>query len=111
MHISLDEAISLLDEWKNWRTPLRVRISQAGDIREMEAVVVAVAGGLIGLSAGERETELVLIGAEFNGDRRSGPDERRGAYLVCEFPNGDRWSFQAPARPKSSSGTERRATE
>jgi hypothetical protein len=46
-----------------------------------------VRGAVVGLDSNPRDLELDFKGADFNGD------EKYQAYLVCEFPNGDRYSF------------------
>ena len=53
-------------------------------------------GSVINFDAGGEEIEIDLDGAEFNGDRRSPPNSSHGAYLICEYRNGDRFSFYAP---------------
>jgi hypothetical protein len=96
MHITLEEAISLLDNWKQMGTVLCVRCSRLGDLRELQATVKSVKDGVAELGSGSEEMKVDLNGAEFNGDRRESARSDYGAYLVCEYRNGDRYSFYAP---------------
>jgi hypothetical protein len=96
MHITIEEAISLLDVWRTQETVLDIHFSCAGNRRELHETVVGIKGGVVNLSGAEGATRLDLTGAEFNGDRRCPPNSNHGAYLVCEYANGDRWSFYAP---------------
>jgi hypothetical protein len=101
MHITLEEAISLLDNWKQMGTLLRVRCSSPGDLRELQATVESVKDGVAELGSGSEEIKIDLHGAEFNGDRRESARSDYGAYLVCEYRNGDRYSFYAPRTKES----------
>ena len=96
MHITLDEAKSLLDSWKATGTVLKVYLPRAGRSQELQATVANISGAIVGIDASGDKIELDLTGAEFNGDRRSAPNSNQGAYLVCEYRNGDRYSFYAP---------------
>jgi hypothetical protein len=115
MNITLDEAVSLLDTWKTAGTVLRVHLSRAGNSRELQAAIKDIKGVIVTVSAsgGAEEMEIDLTGAEFNGDRRLAPNSSQGAYLVCEYRNGDRFSFYAPRPVQLKPGgqsTERRGT-
>jgi len=111
MHITLEEAISLLDNWKQTGTLLRVCSSRSGDLWELQATIKSVKDGVAELTAGSDEMKIDLHGAEFNGDRRESARSDYGAYLVCEYRNGDRYSFYAPRTKESertNQSTERR---
>ena len=96
MHISLEEAIAFFNSWKTAATTLKVYSSSTGQTRELQAKVSNVKGAAIVLNNGENEIEVNLADADFNGDRRAAPKSKHGAYLVCEYRNGDRWSFYSP---------------
>jgi hypothetical protein len=98
MHITLNEAVSLLGSWKATGTVLRVHLFRAGHSREVQATVTGINGAVINFDANGEEIAIDLDGAEFNGDRRSPSNSSHGAYLVCEYRNGDRFSFYA-SRP------------
>ena len=110
MHIELNEAISLFDSWKAAGTVLRVHLFRAGQSRELPALVKDISGAAINFNANGEEMAIDLDRAEFNGDRRSSPNSSYGAYLTCEYRNGDRFSFYAPraAQQETSRSTERR---
>jgi hypothetical protein len=110
MHITLDEAVSLLDSWKTTGTVLRVHLFRAGQSREVHATVKGTNGAVLNLDANGEEIVIDLDGAEFNGDRRSAPYSNHGAYLVCEYRNGDRLSFyaQRAAQQETKQSIERR---
>src|ERR1700691_173598 len=110
MHISLEEAISMFNSWKAAGTVLQASSSVIGPNRQLQATVIGIRGTVIDISDGEKETEVNLADAEFNGDRRSAPNAKHGAYLVCEYRNGDRWSFYSPhaAQPEVPAASERR---
>jgi hypothetical protein len=101
MHITSDEAISLLDNWKMAGTVLRVYLSNSGIVRELQATVIAIRDGFVDLSVGSEEIKIDLKRAEFNGDTKGPDSSDYGAYLVCEYPSGDRYSFYAPRRKPS----------
>jgi hypothetical protein len=103
MHITIDEAIAILDSWKTGETLLDVHASIAGHGRKFQASVISVRG-VVSLSGSEGETEVDLAGATFNGDRRASPNSHYGACLICEYGNGDVWSFYAPRRLGIESG-------
>ncbi len=96
MHITIDEAIAILDSWKTAETLLDVHVSGAGQGRKLHVAVIGISGTVVSLAGNEGETKLDLAGATFNGDRRASPNSHYGAYLVCEYGNGDSWSFYAP---------------
>lgn len=87
MHISLEEAISLLDEWRKTGIVLRVHFSPTGGHQDLQAIVRELRATVVALYAGAERLDVDLQGASFNGDSRA------PAYLVCEFRNGDRCSF------------------
>jgi hypothetical protein len=105
MHITLDEAIVILESWKTGETLLDVHVSIAGHGRKFQATVISIRGEVVSLSGTEGETEVDLAGATFNGDRRASPNSHYGAYLICEYGNGDFWSFYAPRRLGIESST------
>ena len=96
MHIELNEAISLLDSWKATGTVLRVHSFRAGQSRELQAKVNDINEAIINVDADGEAIAIDLDGAEFNGDRRPPPNSSHGAYLICEYRNGDRLSLYAP---------------
>jgi hypothetical protein len=98
MHITIDEAIAILDSWKTDETLLDVHVSSAGHGRKLHAAVIGISGTVVSLAGNEGETKLDSAGATFNGDRRASLNSNYGAYLVCvcEYGNGDFWSFYAP---------------
>ena len=96
MHIAVNEAVSLLNSWKSSETVLKAHLFRAGQSRGVQATVKAINGAVINFDADGEEIAIDLNGAEFNGDRRSAPTLIHGAYLVCEYRNGDRFSFYAP---------------
>jgi hypothetical protein len=100
MHIALEEAIALFESWRATATVLKVFAPSAGKSRELQGTVSSVKGPLIEITEGENKFEVNLADAEFNGDRRAAPNSKHGAYLVCEYRNGDRWSFYSPLPAK-----------
>jgi hypothetical protein len=102
MHITLDEAVSLLDSWKATGTVLRMHLFGTGQSRELQAKVKDIKGALINFNANGEEIAIDLDGAHFNGDRRSSSNSSHGAYLICEYRNGDRFSFYAPGTDQQS---------
>ena len=87
MHIRLEEALGLLETWRNLGTPLQVHVSRSGAQQDVRGAIRDIRGTVVGLGIDPTYLELNLQGADFNGDEKS------AAYLVCEFPNGDRYSF------------------
>jgi hypothetical protein len=96
MHIRLDEAIALLNSWKTDEIVLDIHVSRAGHNGQLQATVTGIDGAVVDLNGPEGEMHVDLSGAEFNGDQRAPANSSRGAYLICEYPKGDRWSFYAP---------------
>lgn len=88
MNISSQEAVSLLEAWKNAGITLRVHI--AG--KELQATVGAITGTVIRLITDSGDLDVDVHGADFNGDKGKG-SSNAGGYLVCEFRNDDRYSF------------------
>jgi hypothetical protein len=81
MHITIDEAIVILSDWKSNETPLDVHISSVGHGRNLQVTVIAITGTVARLSGNEGETNLDLAGATFNGDRRASPNSSYGPTL------------------------------
>lgn len=97
MHITLDEGISLLENWKSTETVLQIYFSRPGaGRRELQAKIRTLRGSVVELDSSSDPAEVDLTGAELNGDMRTPLHSTHGAYLVCEYRNGDRWSFYAP---------------
>lgn len=96
MHITIDEAIAILDSWRTAETPLDVHVSGASHGRKLHLAVIGISGTVVSLAGNVGETKVDLAGATFNGDRRASANSQYGAYLVCEFGNGGFWSFYAP---------------
>jgi hypothetical protein len=90
MHISSDEALSLLESWRDGRVSLRVHMP--GQTQPAEATIREIDGTVVRLGSDPATLQFDLHGADFNGDARK-EYSGRGAYLVCEFPSGDRYSF------------------
>ena len=97
MNITLQEAISILEMWQREATAMRVSFSGRGgaNSREWEARVSSISGTSVTLAASSQQINVEIASAEFNGDARAPESAKHGAYLVCEFPNQDRWSFYA----------------
>ena len=90
MHIPLDEALVLLNSWKNKGTRLRVHASGAGIRQDLpQGTIRGLRGTIVEIGDDETKLEVDLKDAEFNGDW-SPP-----AYLICEFRDGGRYSFYA----------------
>jgi hypothetical protein len=98
MHINREEAISILEMWRTAGTVLQLSGSCSGTNQKLTVQVAGIREEVVTLSGGGAVTmEISLSTAEFNGDRRgSPPRSSHGAYLVCEYQNGDRYSFYAP---------------
>jgi hypothetical protein len=96
MHLSREEAISILETWKNERVSLRIYFSRAGANREFQASIREISGSAIELDADSEILHVDLEGAEFNGDTNAAASSDYKAYLVCELPNGDRCYFYEP---------------
>ena len=87
MHIPLEEALSLLRSWRNEGTRLGIHASGSGFRQELRATIREMKGTVVELCDDRTKLQVDLQGADFNGDL-SAP-----GYLVCEFRNGDRYSF------------------
>jgi hypothetical protein len=59
MHITMEEAISLLDHWKQTGTVLRVRSSRPGDLWELQATVKSIKNGVVEFGNGSDSNERV----------------------------------------------------
>jgi hypothetical protein len=90
MHISSEEAFSLLKSWRNGRTALRVHLP--GQTQPVNSTIREIEGTVVRLGSDPETLQIDLHGADFNGDARK-EHSSRGAYLVCEFRSGDRCSF------------------
>jgi hypothetical protein len=104
MHISSEEAMSLLIGWRNEGTPLEVRLSRSGAREEVRGTIRELRETIVEVFSDSGKLQVDLQGAEFNGDKSAPASSNYAAYLVCEFPNGDRSSFYVLRPTKSSSG-------
>lgn len=110
MHITPDEAISILKGWVADKTVLRVCLSRPGASREIHGCISEIKGKTIKIGNASETIEINLYDAEFNGDRRAAANSPYGPYLVCEFRNDDRWAFYAPRKANSETpSVERRS--
>ena len=66
MHITIDEAIAILDSWKTAETLLDVHVSGAGQGRKLHVAVIGISGTVVSLAGNEGETKLDLAGATLN---------------------------------------------
>jgi hypothetical protein len=87
MHIQLNEALALLDSWKNEGTRIRMRASGSAAAQELLGTIRAVTGSNVGIGDDVKRLEIDLTGADLNGD------PAHGQYLVCEFSDGRRYAF------------------
>jgi hypothetical protein len=87
MHLRLDEALNLLNNWKNRETPLNVYVSRPGFLQDLNGKVRELRGTIVEVCADQSNLQLDLEGADFNGDGFT------REYLVCEFRDGKRYSF------------------
>ena len=87
LHIPLDEALSLLSNWRNEGTRLRIHASGSGFRQDLQGTIRELKGTVVEVCADRTQVQVDLHGADFNGDMSS------PAHLVCEFHNGDRYSF------------------
>ena len=71
MHLSREEAISILETWKSDATSLRVYFSRSGANREFHASIRTITISAIELDAGSEVLHVDLEGAEFNGDKNA----------------------------------------
>lgn len=95
MNITAKEAMSLLESWKNEKTSLKVHSSRSGVQQDSRGVVQDLKRKIVFVSSEAGNLQIDLEGAEFNGDRFVPASSSYGAYLICEFRNGDRCSFHA----------------
>ena len=93
MNISGEEAMSLLDSWKNGLTPLKIHSSRSGVRQDLEGVIQDLGRTIVVISSDSGKLQVDLEGAEFNGDKSAPASSSYSAYLICEFRNGDRCSF------------------
>jgi hypothetical protein len=96
MHITAEEAVSLLNSWSSEQTVLRVCFSKPGANTEAHGRITGVSGKTVMMDSDSGKMEISLYDAEFNGDSRAPAGSSHGAYLICEFRNDDRWAFYAP---------------
>jgi hypothetical protein len=96
MYISLEEAVALIDIWKNNRTTLQLSLTRSKQNQRGHATVEDRNGASFVLGLNGDNVTVDLTGAEFNGDSREGANSNYGAYLVCEYRNGDICSLYAP---------------
>ena len=94
VHLTIEDALSLLDIWKAHRTLLLVHFSTPGASRDLQMTVKDLNGTTVRLAAASEEIQVDLTGGEFNGDRRGPTNSKLHAFLVCELRN-DRWAFYA----------------
>jgi hypothetical protein len=87
MHIPLDEALVLLNGWRNEGTTLRIHVSGAGPSQELQGTIQELNGTVVEVRGDRTKLKVDLLGADFNGDW-SPP-----AYLICEFRDRGRYSF------------------
>jgi hypothetical protein len=92
MNISPEEALALLERWRQAHTLLRIHLP--GRQQPIQATIGAIAGSVITVISSPESLQIDLEGSVFNGDGR--PEISSNAYLTCEFRNGDRYSFYAP---------------
>jgi hypothetical protein len=90
MHISPKEAFSVLEDWRNRRIALRVHLP--GQAQPVNSTIREIEGAVVRLGSDPETLQIDLHGADFNGDART-EYSGHGAYLVCEFRNGNRYSF------------------
>jgi hypothetical protein len=98
MNISLGEALATLSEWKNAGCSLQVHSIKAGQRQEFSGRIEAIKGAIVTI-ASKPSFQVDLQNAEFNGGEAPSISSKHGAYLVCEFSNGDRCSFYLPRNP------------
>lgn len=97
VNINQEEAVSILEMWKTSGIDLQLSASRSGANEKLTVKVEAVRNEVIDLRVGGEVLQISLAGAEFNGDRRGAPPRStHGAYLICEYRNGDRYAFYAP---------------
>jgi hypothetical protein len=87
MHIQLNEALALLDRWRNEGTRIRMRASGPAGSQELLGTIQAVTGSTVGIGDEAKKLEIDLTGADLNGD------PAHAEYLACEFADGRRYAF------------------
>jgi hypothetical protein len=107
MHISFEEAMSLLITWRNEGTPLEVRLSRSGGREDVRGTIRELRETIVEVFSDSGQLQVDLKGAEFNGDKSAPASSNYAAYLVCEFPNGDRSSFYVLRATRSGSSLRR----
>jgi hypothetical protein len=103
MHLSQEDAISILESWRQEGTSLRIYFSQSGANRDFQASIGALTISAMELVSTFEILHVELDGAEFNGGKDAAASSNYSAYLVCECRNGDRCYFYVP-RGKPGSG-------
>ena len=98
MHIPLDEALVLLNGWRNEGTPLRIHVSASGPPQALRGTIQELNGTVVEVHDDRTKLKVDLQGAQFNGDW-SPP-----AYLICEFRNQGRYSFYVLRRREGGTG-------
>lgn len=93
MHLSQEEAVSLLSAWKQAGTPLRVFFSRHGSDQMFQATIREVTALAVKLASASETFNIELLGAEFNGDPNASASSEYEAYLVCELRGGERCYF------------------
>jgi hypothetical protein len=96
LHLSADEAFSLLDSWKQAGTQLEVHMIRSGNRTEVSGAIRARKDFLIELASDTGVLRVDLQGAEFNGDPHPPKNSIYDSYLTCEFRNDDRCAFYVP---------------
>src|ERR1700730_9487374 len=102
MHVSLDEAMSLLNTWSTEGVSLQVHSSRSGLREDLRGAIRALRGTIVEIISDSKELQIDLQGADFNGDKSPPPGSQYAGYLVCEFRNGDRCSFYVLRAAKTS---------
>lgn len=87
MHLQLNEALALLDRWKNEGTRIRIRASGSTAPQELLGTIRKVTGSTVGIGDEAKKLEIDLSGADLNGD------PAHAEYLVCEFSDGRRYAL------------------
>jgi len=83
----MGKAFRLLEMWRGQGTTLQVNVCSSGIQQDVRSMIWEIRGTVVAVGTDQSDLEVDLQGADFNGDEKS------GAHLVCEFPNGDRSSF------------------
>jgi|HubBroStandDraft_6_1064221.scaffolds.fasta_scaffold1681884_2 hypothetical protein len=95
MHLTVPEALALLQRWRSDQVELEVTGSNANEKTTGLAKIEAVMGASVVLATSAGLLTIDLTGADFNGGQSMPAESRHAAYLVCEFKNDDRWAFYA----------------